>query len=138
MKPFIIVCLLLVPLVCCVNAQAGDFKDLTQTLKNPVLLHDGASPRMAVTFHHASHKGIKCGFCHHMKPEGAKRAYASCGAGEGCHVQMGKSKDSMSLFMAYHSKDSQRSCYGCHHTLAGKYPEFKGCRPCHMPKPAAQ
>ena len=38
----------------------------------------------------------------------------------------------MSLFMAYHSPDTDRSCYGCHRKLAGKYPNFKGCRPCHM------
>lgn len=125
-------------LICCTDVYADSFSDLSKTLKNPIVLKDKSAPKMAVNFNHASHKNFKCGYCHHAKPEGSKSLYASCSANEACHAIEGKSKDIKSSFMAYHYKSSERSCFGCHRQLAGKYPNFKGCRPCHMPQGAQQ
>ncbi|MGN0009305.1 MAG: cytochrome c3 family protein [Desulfovibrionaceae bacterium] len=136
MKPLLIFSLL-ASLTCCATAEAADFKDISSALKKPIVLNNSDSPRMAVTFNHASHKGIKCTFCHHEKPSDAKTSYASCGASEECHTIPGRDKAPQSRFMAYHSRASQRSCYSCHTEQAGKHPEFKGCRPCHMAKPDA-
>ena len=113
------------------TAQSADFKDLSRTLKTPITLDAGDKPDLHVTFNHASHKGIKCGFCHHERPANGK-AYASCGGSEECHAVKTKDKDDVqSLFWAYHNKDSQRSCYGCHTKLAAKHAALRGCRPCH-------
>ncbi len=113
------------------TVQAADFKDLSRTLKTPITLGGEEKPDLRVVFNHASHKGIKCGFCHHARPEEGP-AYAACGGNEACHSVKTKNKnDVQSLFWAYHTKDSQRSCYGCHFKQAEKNANLRGCRPCH-------
>lgn len=104
-------------------------------LFNPIELRSGASERMHVIFRHSSHKDIKCQFCHHATP--SDKPYVSCTT-EGCHSLNGaRERDTMSVFMAYHSRESERSCYSCHKAQAAKHPEFTGCRPCHMGAAAA-
>lgn len=98
-------------------------------LDKPIELDAGKSPRMYVIFNHSTHKDMACRTCHHEGLPGNR--YAPC-TSEGCHSQPGASnRGPMSVYMAYHAQDTDRSCYGCHKPLAGKYPDFKGCRPCH-------
>ena len=129
MKHFV-VALFVVSLLCAVQAQAQEKRGNLETIRKSIELNDGSSKRMHVMFRHASHKGVKCRACHHEGLPGNR--YASC-TSEECHsIKGARERDPMSLFMAYHSQDTERSCYGCHRKLAGKYPNFKGCRPCHM------
>ena len=99
-------------------------------LYEPMLLDAGKSERMYVIFNHSTHTDIACRTCHHVGLPGNR--YAAC-TSEGCHSLQGASNRSpMSVYMAYHAPNMDRSCYGCHKPLAGKYPDFKGCRPCHQ------
>lgn len=135
---YVSLCLLLLALVFCGTAHAENFKAISESLKKPILLDDGESPRMNVTFQHSSHRGIKCSFCHHAAPSNGP-VYSSCAGNEECHYLKGsKERDVQSVFMAYHSKDSERSCYSCHKKLASKYPAFRGCQPCHSAQAAAK
>lgn len=107
------------------GASARNLKDLNK----PIELDAGKSSRMYVIFNHSSHKKIACRTCHHTGLPGNR--YAACTSKE-CHSLPGASeRDPMSVYMAYHAPGTDRSCYGCHKPLAGKYPDFKGCRPCH-------
>lgn len=112
--------------ISCISASA---RPNLKNLDKPILLDAGQSKRMYVTFNHSSHKKIACRTCHHEGLPGNR--YAPCTNKE-CHALTGASeRDPMSVYMAYHAPDTDRSCYGCHKPLAGKYPNFKGCRPCH-------
>lgn len=113
----------------------GENTGSLKVLRKPILMDYGASPLLAVTFNHSSHKKIKCVLCHHMETSDGKR-YVNC-TNEECHSTPGaRERDPMSMFMAYHDSNTDRSCYGCHKMESAKYPEFKGCRPCHMPPQA--
>lgn len=112
---------------------AGIFADQARSnLKNlnkPILLDAGKSKRTYVLFNHTSHKQVACRVCHHIGLPGDR--YAPC-TNDQCHsLQGAKERDPMSVYMAYHAQGTDRSCYGCHKPLAGKYPGFKGCGPCH-------
>ena len=108
------------------SIQAG--AEGQQAPDKPIELKSSASKKMWVKFDHASHDSIDCDVCHHAEPSDAKSAYVSCGSNEECHSLKGtKERDVQSLFWAYHTKSSERSCYGCHSTMVQK-----GCRPCHM------
>jgi len=114
------------------NAQGGD-PGPGAIKNNPIVIEGGASKRMSVIFSHKSHKskGFNCLQCHHESSSNSP--YSSC---RDCHSEPGaQERDPMSMFMAFHAKDTDRSCYGCHTMLAEKhpnaYPSFKGCRPCH-------
>lgn len=116
-------------LVFSVNVWADAGRPNLKNLDKPILLDDGVSKRMGVVFNHKSHKSVKCVTCHHEGLPGNR--YASCTNSE-CHAITGPAeRDPMSVYMAYHAPDTDRSCYGCHKSLAGKYPSFKGCQPCH-------
>ena len=128
--------LVVLAFVCVGAAQAGE--PTKSTIKNnPIVIEGGTSPRMTVVFSHKTHrdKGFSCKTCHHESS--ADIPYSSCR--EECHSTPGaRERDSMSMFMAFHAKGTDRSCYGCHTMLAekapGAYPSFKGCRPCHSSK----
>lgn len=108
-------------------AQAANLK----SIRGPIDMNYATSPAFAVVFNHSSHKQIKCRLCHHMEDEDGKR-FVKCTI-EPCHSTPGaRERDPLSMFMAYHARDTDRSCYGCHKMEAKKYPEFRGCRPCHM------
>lgn len=128
MKPFCIgLCALVLVFGCVANITHG--RNLMD-LNKPMELNAGKSPKMFVTFNHSSHKSVACRTCHHMGLPGNR--YATCTNAQ-CHALNGASERSpMSVYMAYHAPNTDRSCYGCHKTLKGKYPSFKGCQPCHM------
>lgn len=101
------------------------------SIRGPITLDYGASPRLAVVFNHDTHKSVKCRTCHHMADEEGKR-FVKC-TREECHSLKGsRERDPMSAFMAYHARDTDRSCYGCHLAERARHPSFKGCQPCHM------
>ena len=111
------------------NAMASQERPNLKNLDKSILLDSGSSKRMYVKFNHSSHKSVACRTCHHEGLPGNR--YASC-TNQECHsIQGARERDTMSVYMAYHAPDTDRSCYGCHKSLAGKYPNFKGCRPCH-------
>ncbi|MDL2266371.1 cytochrome c family protein [Desulfovibrio sp. OttesenSCG-928-G15] len=119
--------------VCVGAAQAKDDKGPGAIKNNPILIEGGESARMSVIFSHKSHrgKGFNCRTCHHESS--SNTPYSSC---RECHSTPGaRERDEMSMFMAFHAKGTDRSCYGCHAKLAeqspGAYPSFQGCRPCH-------
>lgn len=123
-----------------VAAQASEPKGVAKT-RRPIAIEGGTSPRMTVMFTHKTHtgSGIKCQHCHHESS--GTSPYSSCR--EACHSIPGaRERDPMSMFMAFHSGDTDRSCYGCHSSLAlkdpQKYPDFYGCRPCHMSPEASE
>ncbi len=116
------------------DAQADDHKKMWATKNKPILIEGSTSPRMSVVFSHNTHRniGFYCKTCHHESS--SDLPYSSCR--DTCHTITGaRERDPMSMFMAFHAKDTNRSCYGCHSMLAEKspsdYPSFKGCRPCH-------
>ena len=121
-------CLLLLMILLWPPSEAlcrPNLKDLAK----PMELDAGELKRMYVTFNHSSHKSVACRTCHHEGLPGNR--YAPC-TSEGCHSLPAPSeRNPMSVYMAYHAPGTDRSCYGCHKALAGKYPAFKGCRPCH-------
>lgn len=109
---------------------------LGETIKTPIEIEGSSSPRFNVTFLHETHKGkgFGCAHCHHDRSEGS--SFVSC-RDENCHATPGpRERDIDSMFMAFHSSETDRSCYGCHTKLANenpeKYPSFKNCQPCHM------
>lgn len=99
-------------------------------IKKPIELDAGKSPRMFVIFNHSTHTSVKCRTCHHEGLPGNR--FAPC-TSEPCHSLQGASnRKPLSVYMAYHARDTDRSCYGCHKSLSDKYPDFKGCQPCHL------
>lgn len=111
-------------------AQAAHAGNLL-SIREPILLDYGASPRLAVEFNHDAHKSVKCRTCHHIKDAEGKR-FVKC-TREDCHSLKGsRQRDPMSEFMAYHARGTDKSCYGCHQMERAKYPSFRGCQPCHM------
>ena len=138
MKPLFILTLLL-SLAWCTPAEAQDFKANLKYPKNPIVLGGKISPRMAVTVNHSSHSNVPCDTCHHKprcvichySPSEEKSPYASCSSNAGCHTVQGRSNQQDSRFMAFHSRESMRSCFGCHRRMSLEHPEFQGCRPCH-------
>lgn len=109
---------------------ASEKRPNLKNLDKPIELNAGDSKRMYVVFNHSSHKTVTCRNCHHTGLPGNR--YAACTNPE-CHaITKPSSRDPLSVYMAYHAPDMKRSCYGCHKPLAGKYPGFKGCGPCHQ------
>lgn len=123
---------LLIPFICAgllfaVSSHAANLF----SIKGPIDMNYGTSPRFAVIFNHSTHKQVKCRTCHHIKDEEGQR-FVKC-TREDCHSIPGaRERDPMSMFMAYHAVGTDRSCYGCHRMEAKTHPQFVGCRPCHM------
>lgn len=89
---------------------------------------------MDVVFNHSSHRRVRCQTCHHALPSDIDAKYVSClAARRGSHsVPRGDDGVAPSLFKAFHAKDSDHSCYGCHMKKRKQYTGFqKGCLPCH-------
>ena len=92
------------------DVQARSIMEMMRVIKEPIVIKAGKSRRMDVTFQHNSHKGISCMQCHHLS--GDKGRYVPCVE---CHAKPGpRERDPMSMFMAFHARDTQRSCLGCH------------------------
>ena len=107
--------------------------ELPAAIQKPMTIDGGTSERMSVVFNHTTHAKYKCALCHHESSGGdANVACAECHSTPGA-----RERDPMSMFMAFHSKGSDRSCVGCHTKAAQDAPDayaatFKGCRPCHL------
>ena len=105
---------LLATLAWCTPAQAQNFKEKIKFPTSPIVLGGEISPSMAVTFNHSSHRDVACDTCHHKprcaichySPSEEKSPYASCSAAEGCHTIRGRSNETESRFMAFHSRES--------------------------------
>lgn len=123
-------------LVFCLLITSGGIADAADSgnllsIRKPIDMNYGSSPRFAVIFNHSTHKTVKCRTCHHIATENGKR-FVKCTI-EACHSIPGaRQRDPLSMFMAYHARGTDRSCYGCHKAEAATHPQFVGCRPCHM------
>lgn len=134
---YLVICLFAFSLFWAYGAQASaPLVKLGDKIKAPIEIEGGTSPLMTVVFEHKNHtgKGFSCTQCHHIRVN--NYAYTTCRS-EGCHETPGaRDTDTMSMFAAFHSRETDRSCYGCHSKLSAenpdKYPSFQGCRPCHM------
>lgn len=111
----------------------SNIQEIGKVIRNPLTLEASRNPKMNVVFNHATHKRVRCQTCHHEQPSDISAKYVGCGASEECHVlPMGDDGGVPSLFKAFHSKDSDHSCYGCHMQKRAQYTGFqKGCAPCH-------
>lgn len=106
--------------------QAGTVPRLDRGQENAVLLLpvSGAkielkSSMSPVSFNHKFHEGVTrdCRTCHHQK-------IAACTT---CHTLEGKAEANfITLSMAMHARDSERSCTGCHNREKQK-PSCAGC-----------
>ena len=113
------------------NAFSSNIKDIAESIKKPIILKSQNQYNVSVVFNHTSHKGINCIVCHHEKYNNEQ--YVSCSV---CHKARGRSNDSDSLFLAFHSKEVKRSCFLCHADLLKNEglhykKEFVNCKPCH-------
>ena len=122
-------------LAVCATAQASPgFQTKADGPKEELVLKSEGTPHLSVVFSHQSHQDIGCDTCHHkprcvichFNPKAEKAPNTSCSEA-GCHPDVGRSKDEQSRFMAFHKRDSHRSCFGCH-VKSGRY---EGCTPCH-------
>ncbi|MDR2488164.1 MAG: cytochrome c3 family protein [Desulfovibrio sp.] len=136
---YLIILLLAAACIWTGDLRAGEPKKMGAIKNKPIVIEGGSSKRMTVVFSHRSHRDIGCIHCHHETSSDVP--FSSCR--EDCHAEPGaRERDPMSMFMAFHSKASDRSCLGCHSKLAAevpsKYPALQGCRPCHRSGQARQ
>ena len=129
----------IVPLFFCASAQAKSMDVKTPYPKQELTLTVEDTPDLSVKFSHEVHaESIGCDTCHHAprcvichyKPTETQSPWASCST-PGCHPDVGRSSDPNSRFMAFHERDSDRSCFGCHTARAEEQGISQGCLPCH-------
>ena len=118
-----VACLLCVPAFAADDEEpkgVSDIKEVGKVIRNPITIEaTGGKQKMDVVFNHSSHRRVRCQTCHHALPSDIDAKYVSCGIAP-------------SLFKAFHAKDSDHSCYGCHMKKRKQYTGFqKGCFPCH-------
>ncbi len=72
-----------------------------------------------VKFNHFDHQTVSCTTCHHTW-DGSSEV-ESCST-DGCHSDMVNRGEVTSYFHAFHTRESETSCRGCHmkRTLAGE------------------
>ncbi|MBQ7618284.1 MAG: cytochrome c3 family protein [Desulfovibrio sp.] len=114
------------------EAQSSEINKIAEAISKPMTIQAKTTHPFAVVFNHTSHKGQECQSCHHKKSETGD--YAPC---RQCHQDQGRSTDQKSLYNAFHSKKSARSCLKCHRTLLVENPgrygrSFANCKPCHQ------
>lgn len=138
-KAFLLLAALAFCVTMAVQASAADkaaapdpVHEIGKRMKDPIVLESSVSPLLNVTFNHSTHRSVPCRTCHHE--EGSTGYYVSCSE---CHqITDPRSDAPESTFQAFHAKDSDRSCYGCHTKMAQArpqdFPHFTNCRPCHM------
>lgn len=91
--------------------------------------------RAGVPFSHELHDAdgtVACVTCHHeWDGEGEPLGCAS----EGCHVSESR-RDPMSFYGAFHDRNSERSCVGCHRTAQRESDARPpvSCNGCHVPQ----
>ncbi|EGB13374.1 Cytochrome c, class III, conserved region [Pseudodesulfovibrio mercurii] len=110
------------------SAWAGPTAPDTLRLEPPKTMEAVKSP---VDFPHGAHlnRAADCTTCHHTWD--GKSDIRACGS-SGCHDQPGK-KGETAFYTAFHGKDTDRSCLGCHKTAKkdGK-PAPASCKQCHQ------
>lgn len=128
-------CLLCAPAFAADEPASGvsDIKEVGKIIRNPLTIEaTGGNSKMDVVFNHKSHRRVRCVTCHHALPSDINAKYVSCGASEECHsTPRGDDGVAPSLFKAFHAKDSENSCYGCHLKRRGQDSDQSGCAPCH-------
>ncbi len=82
---------------------------LELTFKRPAGVLKTSFP--PVSFSHGQHANIACVTCHHMWD--GKSKIEGC-ATEGCHDNLRERQDPQSYFRAFHDKNADNSCLGCH------------------------
>nr|AAB82308.1 procytochrome c3 precursor [Desulfovibrio desulfuricans] len=94
---------------------------------------EGYTPKKGdVTFNHASHMDIACQQCHHTVPD--TYTIESCMT-EGCHDNIKERTEISSVYRTFHTtKDSEKSCVGCHRELKRQGPSDAplACNSCHV------
>lgn len=101
-------------------SQGAKFSDLIEaksslcyplefSFKRPAGVLKTAFP--GVKFSHGQHGSIGCVKCHHMW-DGTSEVQACNTAG--CHDNLTERQDPMSYFRAFHDKEADYSCLGCH------------------------
>lgn len=87
-----------------------------------------------VPFSHEIHASanLECMTCHHEWD--GKSEIRKCSTA-GCHDQPGK-KNEMSFYKAFHDRNAQQSCVGCHKETKknGNAKAPTSCRQCHVKK----
>lgn len=126
MRRILITLLALCALGTAATALAGSPPDALR-LEPPKGMEAAKSP---VDFPHGRHTGAvaDCTACHHTWD--GKAEIKACGSA-GCHDQPGK-KGENAYYTAFHAKNTNRSCLGCHKTAKkdGK-PAPVSCKQCH-------
>lgn len=118
-----------------ITGEKRDLKAIDKVFREPVELSGSPDTAMHVFFRHSDHKNMPCAVCHHLVTPTGDR-YTSCGGNVACHHIPGTSTDVRSRFMAFHDRDSERSCYGCHFKERGRFEDVKGCTVCHTQQAA--
>ena len=93
---------------------------------------EGYTPKKGdVTFNHASHMDLACQSCHHTVAD--TFTIQSC-MSEGCHDNVTNRADVSSVYRTFHTtKDSTKSCVGCHRELKKQGGDAPlACNSCHV------
>ncbi|MYL82619.1 cytochrome C [Desulfovibrio aerotolerans] len=92
-----------------VDAKSTLCYPLELTFKRPSgVLKTSFAP---VKFSHGQHASVACVTCHHMWD--GKSEVQGC-AEAGCHDNLKERQEATSYFRAFHDKNAENSCLGCH------------------------
>lgn len=81
-----------------------------------------------INFNHMTHAEVACTTCHHTWD--GKSSVQAC-SDAGCHDNYDGKSGSVSYFNAFHQRDSEKSCVGCHSKNAGNTKKPVTLMPCH-------
>lgn len=110
----------------------NQFSKISITQKKNNAFYDIYTP---VLMPHEMHLVIDCEKCHH-KWQAQKESPGKCTA-VGCHDGLDRHSDQENIIntasFAYHSRDNDKSCIGCHQTekMAGEKAGPVACSKCH-------
>ena len=101
-------------------SEGGKFSDIVEakstlcypldlTFKRPSGVLKTSFPQ--VKFSHGQHASVPCVTCHHMWD--GKGEVQGC-AEAGCHDNLKDRQEATSYFRAFHDKNAENSCLGCH------------------------
>lgn len=82
----------------------------------------------AIKFNHGQHFNVACVTCHHTWD--GKSQVQGCSA-EGCHDNFTGQDGAMSYFNAFHARDAEQSCVGCHKRKLAEGSKKIKTMPCH-------
>ena len=98
------------------------FFSLVVSAQKPVIVMKDAESKVSnpvykpVVFNHQKHLPLGCKTCHHKWTDMSKPP-VKC-TNKGCHDLIGATGEDMlkqnSAYLAYHKRDSVKSCVGCH------------------------